>query len=67
MALSELLEKEIRKCNKEKQLEGTYKSHEARRNGSVQMDKRQNNSFTHTRQQISKETGVSTGNTELNN
>ena len=29
---------EIALENKEKQLEGTYKSHETRRNGSVQMD-----------------------------
>lgn len=59
---------EIALENKEKQLEGTYKSHESRRNGSVQMDgsnnsdeKRSHTSPTHTREQVAKMSGVGTG------
>ena len=59
---------EIALENKEKQLEGTYKSHETRRNGSVQMDgsnnsgtKKPHTSPTHTREQVAKMAGVGTG------
>jgi hypothetical protein len=61
-----MVAEEIALENKEKQLEGTYKSHEARRNGSVQMDgsndeKKSHTSPTHTREQVAKLSGVGVG------
>ena len=61
-----MVAEEIAIENKEKQLEGTYKSHEARRNGSVQMDgsndeKKSHTSPTHTREQVARLSGVGTG------
>ena len=58
---------EIALENEEKQLEGTYKSHEARKNGSVQMDgnnnaeKKSHSSPTYTREQVAKLSGVGAG------
>ena len=61
-----MVAEEIAIENKEKKLEGTYKSHEARRNGSVQMDgsndeKKSHTSPTHTREQVAKLSGVGVG------
>ena len=61
-----MVAEEIAIENKEKQLEGTYKSHESRRIGSVQMngsndEKKSHISPTHTREQIAKLLGVGVG------
>lgn len=61
-----MVAEEIALENKEKQLEGTYKSHDVRKNGSVQVDgsndeKKSHTSPTHTREQVAKMTGVGTG------
>lgn len=59
---------ELQKYNNQKQLEGTYNSHESRRIGSVQnngsniTERKSHTSPTHTREQLSRETGVSTAN-----
>ena len=63
-----MVAEEIAEENKKKQLEGTYKSHESRKNGSVHMDGSKNiesnqshTSPTHTREQVAKLSGVGTG------
>lgn len=55
---------EIALENKEKMLEGTYKSHESRKNGCVQMDASKDSirdRSTNTREQVAKMSGVGTG------
>lgn len=63
LALMESAKEELRKYNEEQKLKGAQLGGNIKNGNvpSVQMDKRQDNS-THTRQQISKETGVSLGN-----
>lgn len=55
---------EIALENKGRQLEGTYKSHESRKDGCVQMDTTKDNirdRSTNTREQVAKMSGVGAG------
>lgn len=55
---------EIALENKGRQLKGTYKSHESRKDGCVQMDTTKDNirdRSTNTREQVAKMSGVGTG------
>lgn len=63
-----MVAEEIAEENKKKQIEGTYKSHESRKIGSVHVDGTKNiesnqshTSPTHTREQVAKLSGVGTG------
>ena len=60
--MNSMVAEEIKLENEEKMLEGTYKSHETRKNGCVHMDTpKERDRSTNTREQVAKLSGVGVG------